>query len=220
MQKFEIDGCGWYTVPGTDTRRSCHFLTKKVIGYYHDDYHSANNEKRITEGTVEFVITILKNQFNEKSRNVLQKAIDNLQRILIGDLPKIMVESNKVICVIPRAKVESNYQYNQLLFKKVVSSIAKDLNYIDGTDYILRHTDTCTTHLARSGYGGNGDMPYPGITKATCTISNEVKGKDILLIDDLYTKNVGIDEDAIQALFDHGAKSVTFYSIGKTVKNS
>jgi hypoxanthine-guanine phosphoribosyltransferase len=30
-------------------------------------------------------------------------------------------------------------------------------------------------------------MPYPGITKATCTISNEVKGKDILLIDDLYT---------------------------------
>ena len=60
--------------------------------------------------------------------------------------------------------------------------------------------------------------PYPGITKTTCTISDEIKGKDILLIDDVYTKDVGIDEDAIQALFDHGAKSVIFYSVGKTLK--
>ena len=58
----------------------------------------------------------------------------------------------------------------------------------------------------------------PGITKATCTISNEVKGKDILLVDDLYTPELGIDDDAIQALFDHGASSVIFYSIGKTLK--
>ncbi|MQZ56731.1 amidophosphoribosyltransferase [Acinetobacter junii] len=218
MKEFEIDGQGWYTVRGTDTRRPCQFLTKKVIGYYHDDYHSANNEKRTTEGTVEFVITTLKNQFNEKGRDVLHKAIENLAKILRDDFPQIMTGNDMAICVIPRAKVENNYQDNQLLFKKVVSVIAKELKYIDGTDYILRHTDTCTTHLARSGYGGNGDMPYPGITKATCTISNEVKGKDILLVDDLYTPELGIDDDAIQALFDHGASSVIFYSIGKTLK--
>ena len=47
---------------------------------------------------------------------------------------------------------------------------------------------------------------------------NEVKGKDILLVDDLYTPELGIDDDAIQALFDHGASSVIFYSIGKTLK--
>ena len=60
-------------------------------------------------------------------------------------------------------------------------------------------------------------MPYPGITKDTCSISNEVKNKNILLIDDIYTNNINIDEDAIQALLDKGAKSVIFYSVGKTV---
>ena len=219
MKRFEIDGGGWYTIRGTTRRKHCQFLTKKVIGYYHDAYHSSNDEKRTTEGTVEFVITTLKNQFNEKSIETLQKARDNLAKILTEDLPHIITENDMIICVIPRAKIENNYQHNQLLFKKVVAEIAKNLNYIDGTDYILRHTDTCTTHLARSGYGSNGDMPYPGITKETCNISNEVKGKNILLIDDLYTPELGVDDDAIQALLDHGANSVTFYSIGKTVKN-
>ena len=48
----------------------------------------------------------------------------------------------------------------------------------------------------------------------------QVKGKDILLIDDLYTRSVNIDEDAIQALLDNGANSVTFYSVGKTVSRN
>jgi len=34
------------------------------------------------------------------------------------------------------------------------------------------------------------------------------------LVDDLYTKGVNIDEDAIQALLDKGAKNVVFYSVG------
>ncbi len=59
-------------------------------------------------------------------------------------------------------------------------------------------------------------MPYPGITRKTCTISPEVTEKDILLIDDIYTSNVYIDEDAIQALLDNGANSVKFYAVGKT----
>jgi phosphoribosylpyrophosphate synthetase len=59
-------------------------------------------------------------------------------------------------------------------------------------------------------------MPYPGITSDTCYISERVIGKNIILVDDLYTKTVNIDEDAIQALLDRGAESVTFYSLGKT----
>jgi hypothetical protein len=43
-------------------------------------------------------------------------------------------------------------------------------------------------------------LPYIGITNATCNISDDVIGKDILLIDDIYTKTVNIDEDAIQSL--------------------
>jgi predicted amidophosphoribosyltransferase len=55
-----------------------------------------------------------------------------------------------------------------------------------------------------------------GKTKDTCLISNEIIGKDILLIDDIYTKSINIDEDAIQALLDKGAKSVIFYAVAKT----
>ena len=89
---------------------------------------------------------------------------------------------------------------------------------MDGTDYVFRHTDTRTTHLNKSGYGGNGNLPYPGITKETCKLSEKITGKDVLLIDDLYTEDVNIDEDAIQALLDKGANSVVFYSLGKTIK--
>lgn len=89
--------------------------------------------------------------------------------------------------------------------------------FVDGTHDIIRHTDTATTHLARHGNGGLGELPYVGITKDTCNISNNIIRQDILLIDDLYTKTVNIDEDCIQALLDKGARSVIFYSIGNTL---
>ena len=60
-------------------------------------------------------------------------------------------------------------------------------------------------------------QPYPGITEKTCDVKN-VNRKDILLIDDLYTEGVNIDEDAIQTLLDNGATNVFFYSLGKTKK--
>ena len=69
------------------------------------------------------------------------------------------------------------------------------------------------------GYVNDGSVPYVGITNATCNISDDVIGKDILLIDDIYTRTVNIDEDAIQSLIDKGANSVSFYAIGKTVFN-
>ena len=91
--------------------------------------------------------------------------------------------------------------------------------FYDGTGYISRHTQTQTTHLKNAtnltNYNNDGPEPYPGITKDTCTISKNVSQKDILLIDDIYTHDVKIDEDAIQALLDSGANSVVFYAIGK-----
>jgi hypothetical protein len=38
------------------------------------------------------------------------------------------------------------------------------------------------------------------------------------LIDDLYSKSINIDEDAIQALIEKGANRVFFYAIGRTVR--
>lgn len=225
MKTFTINGrSSWYTNPKTNGRQVGNFLTKKVQAYYHDDYHGGDSELRDTTGTVENIITTLKNQFNDTSEDVLIQAMANMMRILNEDLPQILWITGLeelVVCVIPRSKTENTYTYAQLLFKLVIQESIKDWNsFIDGTNHIVRHTNTRTTHMDKSGYGGEGNLPYPGITKDTCTISNKVRGKDILLIDDLYTASVNIDEDAIQALFDKGARSVTFYSLGKTIKRT
>ena len=69
------------------------------------------------------------------------------------------------------------------------------------------------------GYVNDGPEPYPGISSDTCSFSNNINGKDILLIDDIYTRTVNIDEDVIQSLINLGANTVSFYAIGKTVYN-
>lgn len=188
------------------------YLIKSIQAYYHHVYTGFR-----TEGNPDF-INHLKNSFDNTGKNVLQEAIYELIKVLNEELPKIRDNhrtTNLFVCVVPRSKSENSYSVNQKLFKKCISVVSqKTLGLIDGSSSIIRHTNTRTTHLNNSGYGGDGEMPYPGITKATCNISSEVLGKDILLIDDIYTKDVNIDEDAIQALLDNGAKSVIFYCVG------
>ena len=196
------------------------FLKQDTRSFYYSDYHGGNWR---TEGTVENVICTLKNDITPFPEDKLKTAVKRLNNILSNDLPEIhrLTELNNLtVCVVPRAKAENKYQSNQLLFKTTVRDVVNRLNgFSDGTDYIIRHKDTRTTHRDKAGYGGNGALPYSKITKNTCTISNEVKDKNILLIDDLYTKTINIDEDAIQALLDNGAQSVIFYAVGKTVHN-
>lgn len=194
------------------------FLSQDIKAFYHADYIGGGQWR--VPGTIENVICTLKNDITPYSLDVLQNTSQRLERILMTELsqiPKLIGKSSLTVCVIPRAKV--NYNANQLLFKATISSVVDRLGGLyNGTNYIVRHTDTKTTHLSRgiSG-GGTGNAPYIGITKDTCSISDNVRGKDILLIDDLYTKTVNIDEDAIQSLLDKGAKSVVFYAVGKTI---
>jgi phosphoribosylpyrophosphate synthetase len=197
-------------------------LDKPIQAFFHDDYEGGGKWKE--SGTIENMICTLKNDITPYSSNVLQNASQQLANILLEDLPQILQKTGKnnlTVCVIPRAKAESNYPENQKLFRRTIRLVVEKLNgFLDGTSYIIRHTDTQTTHRARWGHGGTGKMPYQGITKDTCEISENVRGRDILLIDDLYTKTVNIDEDAIQALLDKGVKSVVFYSVGKTVSRN
>lgn len=212
----------WYTEPITNSRQRGIFISRPIKAFYHSGYHAGNNKIRETIGTVENIITTLKNQFQDKSNYVLIQAKNNLIQILRVDLPQILQKTGKnnlIVCVIPRAKAETYYSANQMFFKQGVIDAINQLNgFSNGTNYIIRHTDTRTTHLDRSGYGGSGDLPYPGIMANTCNISENVRGKNILLIDDLYTEGVNIDEDAIQVLLDNGATNVFFYSVGKTFK--
>ena len=172
-------------------------------------------------------INCIKNQFANNPNDQLSLAWGKLQKQLILDISsiyKILGYNELTVVAIPRAKAECEYIPDQQLFrlcvKRVVEylKVRKSMNLVDGSHFIIRHTNTKTTHLAKNiSIANDGDMPYVGITKDTCTISEQVKGKDILLIDDIYTRSVNIDEDAIQALYDSGACSVAFYSVCRTV---
>ena len=214
-------GESYYTDSQTGERRLGTFLTQKTVAFYHDCYHAGEQEKRVQLGTIENVITTLKNQFGNTAQFLLNQAGEKMIEILSNDLPEILQMSKKkelLVCVVPRSKRDISYTTSQLLFKKNIKDCVANLDgFLDGTECIVRHTDTRTTHMDKSGYGGNGNLPYPGITKDTCNISGVVD-KDVLLIDDLYTEGVNIDEDAIQALLENGAKSVIFYSLGRTIK--
>lgn len=192
------------------------YLKVDVQGYYHTHYTGYKNI-----GNPDY-LNDLKNTFNsfsEENIGKLESAIEKLHSVLKNDLSQF--DKSLTICVVPRSKAENTYDNNQLLFKEVIKDIIGKLSFRDGSNYIVRHTDTKTTHLAHSArgaqYAGDGSTPYPGITKDTCTISSAVCGKNLLLIDDIYTNGVNIDEDSIQALFDNGVNSVMFYAVGKTI---
>lgn len=48
------------------------------------------------------------------------------------------------------------------------------------------------------------------------TLFKMYKGKDIILEDDVYTYNVNVREDSLQALLDVVAKNVVPYVVSKT----
>jgi hypothetical protein len=152
----------------------------------------------------------------------LQSAQQALLSVLNEDLPQIyqaLGHDMITVCVVPRAKAESVYHRNQQLFRATVQMVISTIHgYADGTNYLRRHINNRTTHLNNKqivNYTNDGDMPFPGITIATCEISPNVKGRDVLLIDDIYTPGVNIDEDAINALRNAGTNTVAFYAIGR-----
>lgn len=193
------------------------FLKQNIQGFYHTHFGGVD-----LPNNPNFLYKLKNDPHHNWTTEHLKTAITEFANILIDDLPKVQSHlgiSSLTVCVVPRSKADKNYSQNQLLFKATVKHIVNKLGLIDGTDYITRHTNTKTTHLKKpiEGFNNDGDLPYIEITNATCNISDSVNGKDILLIDDIYTKTVNIDEDAIQTLLNKGAKSVAFYAIGNTV---
>ena len=217
-RRGRIASVGFFVNDSNEVRLVGKFVNQDSNAFYHSNYNSGGAWE--IQHTIENMIWTLKNDVDPFPHR-LPNAQQQLSAIVRQDFAHILRhvrKNNLTVCVIPRSKAESYYRADQLLFRKVISDVVDEIpNFENGTNHIVRHTNTRTTHLDRNGEGGDGNLPYPGITKDTCTISEQVHGKDILLVDDLYTKSVNIDEDAIQALLDKGANSVTFYSIGKTV---
>jgi hypothetical protein len=195
------------------------YLTQNIQAFYHTDFGGPT-----FSGNPNFLYKLKNDPHHNWTTHDLEKAMADFKNILVNDLQNIQThldQSSLTICVVPRSKADNTYQQNELLFKATVKQVISELGLIDGTEYIIRYKNTKTTHLRRpsEGFTNDGDVPYVGITNATCHISDDVIGADILLIDDIYTKTINIDEDAIQSLIDKGANSVSFYAIGKTVFN-
>ena len=197
------------------------FLTRDIQAFYHTNFYGAEHPDNPN-----YLYKFKNDPHHNWTDYHLRIATEQLSRVLSADLPLIQqqVQANPLtVCVVPRAKADDTYRPNQLLFKATINAIVSKLNgFEDGTDYIIRHTNTKTTHIRKpmEGFVNDGSSPYAGITSKTCNISKNVNGKNILLIDDIYTKTVNIDEDAIQALLSKGASSVAFYAVGNTVLKS
>ncbi|MCS6905641.1 MAG: amidophosphoribosyltransferase [Bacteroidia bacterium] len=193
------------------------FLHQQIRGFYHTDYFGYRKPNNPD------FLNFLKNDDGCCPAELLEFAVNQLIKILIDDLPQILKQlgySSLTVCTVPRARAENTYRPNQLLFKSTVQNVIKKLKgFEDGTNYIVRHTTTRTTHLRKLqvGFINDGPEPYPGITLNTCHISENIVGKNILLIDDIYTHTVNVDEDAIQALLTKRAQKVFFYAVGRTV---
>lgn len=191
------------------------YLSRCTNAFYHVPYTRMGNPNNPD------YLNFLKNTFNNYPGHKLQAAVQELRDVLQEDLPQIFQSlgfGEITVCVVPRAKMETAYQPNQQLFRATVqAAIAQRHGFTDGTNYIRRHTNTRTTHLRNPipNYTNDGPLPYPGITSETCSISSNIVNGNILLIDDIYTPNVNIDEDAINALLKAGAHTVTFYAVGK-----
>lgn len=191
------------------------FLSRSTKAFYHLPYTRMGSP-----GNPDY-LNDLKNTYNNFPQHKLQSAAQELLSVLEEDIPQIYQSLGFdviPVCVVPRAKAEKDYQANQQLFRKTVQkAIVQRHGFADGTNYIRRHKNTYTTHLGERApnYINDGPEPYRGITAETCEISPNVSGKNILLIDDIYTPGVNIDEDAINALVEAGAHTVTFYAVGK-----
>ncbi len=186
-----------------------------ITGYFHDWYYKFNDSRT----RIKYVV-ILKNDMRSHEDWELKAAADELRAALSQDFAEIVKEHGPLtVCGVPRAKAESSYAYRQTGLKRSIRKVVESMPELsDGLDYIVRVKNTCTTHRSRSGHGGDGEMPRPGLIRDTCRLSPEIRGKDILLVDDIYTPSVGIDEDALCTLIDCGARSVVFYAVGYTVR--
>lgn len=188
------------------------FLDRDVDLYFHAHYYGFSS----SENSIKYV-NYLKNDRRDYDQ-LIAKCEDRAAAVLAADLAELVrVYGPLTVCGIPRSKREVAYPPEKMGLKRAIrKAIAMSPALSDGLDYIIRHTNTLCTHRSYWGYGGDGEGPRPGLIRDTCHLSSEIAGKDIVLVDDIYTAGVGIDEDGVQALFNAGAKSVILYTFGCT----
>lgn len=206
--------------------RACEYLNRDANCFYVLDYLRYGNPDN-----PQFILD-LKNTYNSVSLPVLQAAKQTARDIIVRWTPEIMRRMNLSACsmvCVPRSKAFDTYTPNQMFLLCAVHEAAQLLaghGVTNAAAAIRRTVSTRTTHLRadteRVMPGGRrerntGDAPYPGITWRTCLIDPAaVRGRTVLLVDDIYTGGVHIDEDCIQALYNAGAENVVLFALSCT----
>ena len=202
------------------------FLKRNSVCFYVLDYLRFDDPDN-----PQFILD-LKNTFGNESPETLNAARETARDILVRWVPEVMRRMNMQACTmvcVPRAKAFDTYLDTQMYLLKAVSEAARVLaghGVTDGAGAVRRVVSTRTTHLPErteritavgDRESNSRDMPYPGITRRTCEIdAGLICGREILLVDDIYTGGVYIDEDCIQALFDAGAARVILFTLSCT----
>ena len=202
------------------------FLKRNSVCFYVLDYLRFDDPDN-----PQFILD-LKNTFGNESPETLNAARETARDILVRWVPEVMRRMNMQACTmvcVPRAKAFDTYLDTQMYLLKAVSEAAGvvgGLGVPAGAGAVRRVVSTRTTHLPErteritavgDRESNSGDMPYPGITRRTCEIdAGLICGREILLVDDIYTGGVYIDEDCIQALFDAGAARVILFTLSCT----
>ncbi|TLD87819.1 hypothetical protein [Helicobacter sp. MIT 05-5294] len=171
------------------------FLKERdVIGFYSLDYTNYGNP-----GNPDWLVT-LKNDYNQYDENsgimkeVISQAYDSVESFLYYLVFGKKVKNDFTVCVVPRSKPSKPHYLKEAVQTSILyygdgysrkPAHIHEPEIFDGTNAIIRQKDTRTTHLQGSD---GGDDPYPGITKDTCLLDvGAIRGKNILLIDDIYT---------------------------------
>ena len=192
------------------------FLNRNIKAFFDLDYIGFGQV-----GNPDF-INVLKNTFNKESEVNINNAANECYTYIYNflksiSLPYWAMKYPYYVCALPRSKAD--FSANQLIFRDVIGIVLENLSRSElrnGLGFINRHTSVKTTHIKNDTGWNTGDLPYPGITKNTCNLSDEIKGKNIILIDDIYTKTVNVIEDCVQALINCGARDIIVYTVART----
>ena len=181
-------------------------------GYYHERYLGFKKP-----GNPDY-LNYLKN-LNNKDRNdpILQASMVQVTQIVLKDIPYVIKQAkldNPTVVCAPRAK--ASLTHNQMLFREAVNDAVKLLEshyvlHFNDTFVIKRVKDTAIPHMYKPNSPTNLPLPYPGISQDTCVLEHRLDGKDVILVDDIYSATTGYIEDIAQWLKDSGAKSVCIY---------
>lgn len=104
------------------------FLSKDILAFYNTDFFGSKDYSN----NPNYLYKIKNDPHHNWSEQEIEQATKELKQVLKADIRKIWDKlsidlDELTICVVPRAKTETTYNKNQLMFKFSVKEVIRDL---------------------------------------------------------------------------------------------